>query len=114
MKLFQILHHKPQVFPGNSNQNGIVKNSLQEVAIAKFIRFQPTTYRNFKGLRVEVYGIILTKGIYISFTCVGNSAPPQRQTYLFARICESKVYPLYTNKFHTLRKVLRVIVYGQE
>ena len=50
---------------GNSNQNGIVKNNLQEFESAKFIRFKPTAYNGFKALRVEVYGILLTKGIYL-------------------------------------------------
>ena len=50
---------------GNSNQNGIVKNNLQEFESAKFIRFKPTAYSGFKALRVEVYGILLTKGIYL-------------------------------------------------
>ncbi|PFX11764.1 Neuropilin-2 [Stylophora pistillata] len=50
-----------KVFPGNSNRNGIVKNSLQEFSSGKFIRFQPTTYHSWKVLRVEVYGVLLTK-----------------------------------------------------
>ena len=50
---------------GNSNQNGIVKNNLQEFESAKFIRFKPTAYSGFKALRVEVYEILLTKGIYL-------------------------------------------------
>ena len=64
-QLFHILYHKLQVFLGNSNRNGIVKNLLQEFASAKFIRFKPTAYSGFKALRVEVYGILLTKGIYL-------------------------------------------------
>ena len=60
-----ILYDKLQVFPGNSNQNGIVKNSLQEFATAKYIRFQPTTYYGWKALRVEVYGVLLKKGIFL-------------------------------------------------
>ncbi|XP_022783220.1 protein sidekick-2-like isoform X2 [Stylophora pistillata] len=50
-----------RVFSGNSNQSGIIKNSLHEFASAKFIRFQPTAYSSWKDLRVEVYGILLTK-----------------------------------------------------
>ena len=42
-----------------------MKNSLQEFESAKFIRFKPTAYSGFKALRVEVYGILLTKGIYL-------------------------------------------------
>ncbi|XP_022783169.1 neogenin-like [Stylophora pistillata] len=49
------------VFPGNSNQSGIIKNSLQEFASATFIRFQPIAYNIWKVLRVEVYGVLLTK-----------------------------------------------------
>lgn len=58
---------KLQVFTGNSNQGGIMKNSLQEFASAKFIRFQPTAYNSYKALRVEVYGLVPTKGIYYYF-----------------------------------------------
>ncbi|XP_022777987.1 uncharacterized protein LOC111319496, partial [Stylophora pistillata] len=50
-----------KVFSGNSNRNGIIKNSLQEFASAKFIRFWPTAYKSWKVLRVEVYGVLLTK-----------------------------------------------------
>ena len=54
---------KLQVFPGNSNQRDIIKNNLREFASGKLIRFQPTAYYSFKALMVEVYGILLTKGI---------------------------------------------------
>ena len=57
--------HKLQVFPGNKDRNSIITNSLEEFASAKFIRFQPTAYSGYKGLRVEVYGILLSKGIYL-------------------------------------------------
>ncbi|PFX12512.1 Receptor-type tyrosine-protein phosphatase F, partial [Stylophora pistillata] len=50
-----------KLFPGNSNRDSIVKNSLQEFVSAKFIRFQPTQRKVWKVLRVEVYGILLTK-----------------------------------------------------
>ena len=59
------MYKKIQVFPGNSNQRDIIKNNLREFASAKFIRFQPTAYYNWKALMVEVYGILLTKGIYL-------------------------------------------------
>ena len=42
-----------------------MKNSLKEFASAKFIRFLPTKYNRFKVLRVEAYGILFTKGIYL-------------------------------------------------
>ena len=54
-----------QAFPGNSGKTDTVKNSLEEFASAKFIRFLPTKYNRFKVLRVEAYGILLTKGIYL-------------------------------------------------
>ncbi|XP_022808474.1 uncharacterized protein LOC111345455 [Stylophora pistillata] len=50
-----------KVFTGNANRNTIKKNSLQEFASTKFIRFWPTAYHNWKVLRVEVYGVLLTK-----------------------------------------------------
>ena len=52
-----------QIFRGNSNNYGIQKNNLQDFASAKFIRFQPTGYSGFKALRVEAFGMPLTKGI---------------------------------------------------
>ena len=63
--MLHFVQKKIQVFSGNSNQRDIIKNNLQEFASAKFIRFQPTTYHNWKALMVEVYGILLTKGIYL-------------------------------------------------
>ena len=59
-----------------------MKNSLQEFASAKFIRFKPTAYNNFKALRVEVYGILLTKGIYL---------------HLFLSLPETKMKSHYSN-----------------
>ena len=60
-----LFYNKLQVFPGNSDQNSITKNSLKEFSSAKFIRFLPTAYYSWKALRVEVYGIVPTKGIYL-------------------------------------------------
>ena len=51
-----------QVFHGNSGRNDIVKHNLKEIARARFIRFQPTTYSTRKALRVEVFGIIKPAG----------------------------------------------------
>ena len=53
-----------QVFNGNSGRNDIVKHSLKEYASARFIRFQPTTSNNYKALRVEVYGILISAGTF--------------------------------------------------
>ena len=66
-KFDTMLHfsNKLQVFPGNVDQNNITKNSLKEFSSAKFIRFQPTAYNSWKALRVEVYGIVPTKGIFL-------------------------------------------------
>ncbi|XP_022783215.1 titin-like isoform X2 [Stylophora pistillata] len=50
-----------KVFNGNSGKNDIVKQSLNEFASAKYIRFQPTAFSGYKGLRVEVYGIRVTQ-----------------------------------------------------
>ena len=53
-----------QEFNGNSGRNDIVKHSLKEYASARFIRFQPTTFKNHKALRVEVFGILLSAGTF--------------------------------------------------
>ena len=50
------------MFNGNSGRDDIVKHSLKEYAIARFVRFQPTAYMNHKALRVEVFGIIFSAG----------------------------------------------------
>ncbi|XP_022777535.1 netrin receptor DCC-like, partial [Stylophora pistillata] len=52
---------RPKVFTGNSGKTDTRKNSLKEFASAKFIHFLPTSYHNFKVLRVEAYGILLSK-----------------------------------------------------
>ncbi|PFX30093.1 Down syndrome cell adhesion molecule-like [Stylophora pistillata] len=52
---------KLQVFPGNKNKDITVKHGLNSFASAKYIRFVPTQYHVWKILRVEVYGILLTK-----------------------------------------------------
>ena len=66
--MFQIIL---QVFDGNSGKNDIVKNSLKEFACARFIRFQPTAYRAYKVLRVEVYGALVSEcpGNYFTSSC---------------------------------------------
>ena len=57
--MFQIIL---QVFDGNSGKDDIVKNSLEEFASARFIRFQPTEFKQFKCLRVEVFGALVSAG----------------------------------------------------
>ena len=52
-----------QVFNGPSGRNDIVKHNLKEIARARFIRFQPVKYKSRKALRVEVYGILMSRGI---------------------------------------------------
>ncbi|KAL9950719.1 hypothetical protein ACROYT_G043265 [Oculina patagonica] len=47
-----------KVFNGNSGRNDIVKHNLKEIARARYIRFQPTTFSTHKALRVEVFGIL--------------------------------------------------------
>lgn len=54
-----------QVFDGNSGRNDIVKHNLKEIARARFIRFQPTSYSTHKALRVEVFGILKPAGILL-------------------------------------------------
>ena len=56
-----------QVFNGNSGRNDIVKHSLKEYASARFIRFQPTTYSGHRALRVEVFGVLVSRGINLNW-----------------------------------------------
>ena len=55
------------MFNGNSGRNDIVKHSLKEYASARFIRFQPTTYSGHKALRVEVFGVLVSRGINLNW-----------------------------------------------
>ena len=64
--MFQIML---QVFDGNSGKYDIVKNSLEEFASARFIRFQPTAFYNYKSLRVEVYGALVSAGNSFTSSC---------------------------------------------
>ena len=64
--MFQIIL---QVFDGNSGKHDIVKNSLEEFASARFIRFQPTAFNNFKCLRVEVFGALVSAGNCFTSSC---------------------------------------------
>ena len=45
-----------------TGRKDIVKHSLGEYALARFIRFVPTEYYGYKALRVEVYGVLLSTG----------------------------------------------------
>ncbi|PFX30092.1 Down syndrome cell adhesion molecule-like protein 1-like [Stylophora pistillata] len=56
-----IENNEDKVFPGNKNRDLTAKNSLNNFASAQYIRFVPTQYHVWKTLRVEVYGILLTK-----------------------------------------------------
>ena len=56
-----------QVFNGNSGGDDVVKHSLKEYASARFIRFQPTTYSGHKALRVEVFGVLVSRGINLNW-----------------------------------------------
>ncbi|XP_022810231.1 receptor-type tyrosine-protein phosphatase F-like [Stylophora pistillata] len=49
-----------KVFGGNSGRNDIVKHNLKDVR-ARFIRFQPVKFQRRKALRVEVYGVLISK-----------------------------------------------------
>ena len=51
-----------QIFNANDGRDDIVKHSLVGIIRARFIRFQPTEFKNRKALRVEVYGILTTAG----------------------------------------------------
>jgi len=44
-----------KVFPGNTDDISIVKNSLSTAAKARFVRFYPVTYQGWPCLRVEIY-----------------------------------------------------------
>ncbi|XP_022805447.1 uncharacterized protein LOC111342612 isoform X2 [Stylophora pistillata] len=44
-----------KVFPGNSNENSIVKHSLRNKFKARYVRFYPVTYNSYPCLRVEIF-----------------------------------------------------------
>ena len=64
-----MFHIVLQVFDGNSGKNDIVNNSLEEFASARFIRFQPTEFHDYKALRVEVYGALVSAGNSFTSSC---------------------------------------------
>ncbi|PFX14395.1 Receptor-type tyrosine-protein phosphatase F [Stylophora pistillata] len=49
-----------KIFNGNSGRSDIVKHKLRAVR-ARFIRFQPVKFQRRKVLRVEVYGVLISK-----------------------------------------------------
>ncbi|RMX56301.1 hypothetical protein pdam_00021644 [Pocillopora damicornis] len=49
-----------KIFSGNSGRHDIVKHSLRNVR-ARFIRFQPVKFVGNKALRVEVYGVLISR-----------------------------------------------------
>ncbi|XP_022777753.1 uncharacterized protein LOC111319202, partial [Stylophora pistillata] len=49
-----------KIFSGNSGRHEIVKHIVRDVR-ARFIRFQPVKFERNKALRVEVYGVLMSK-----------------------------------------------------
>ncbi|PFX14396.1 Receptor-type tyrosine-protein phosphatase delta [Stylophora pistillata] len=49
-----------KIFSGNSGRHDIVKHNLKDMR-ARFIRFQPVNFKRKKALRVEVYGVLISK-----------------------------------------------------
>ena len=47
-----------QVFTGNSDQNTVQTNNVENLPRTKFIRFRPTEVHNWATLRVEIYGTV--------------------------------------------------------
>ncbi|XP_067028441.1 uncharacterized protein [Acropora muricata] len=46
-----------KIFNGNSGREDVVKHSLVSFTRARFVKFQPTEFNNYKALRVEIYGV---------------------------------------------------------
>ncbi|XP_015750209.1 PREDICTED: contactin-associated protein like 5-1-like isoform X1 [Acropora digitifera] len=53
---------KDKIFNGNSGKEEVVKHSLLSSTRARFLRFQPTEFKNWKALRVEIYGVPVPAG----------------------------------------------------
>ena len=51
-----------QIFNGNSGKEEVVKHSLVSFTRARFVKFQPTEFKNQKALRVEIYGVPVPAG----------------------------------------------------
>ena len=45
-----------QIFEGNQNTNGVVKNTLGHPFTAKYVRIRPENWSGKIALRVELYG----------------------------------------------------------
>lgn len=45
-----------EVFPGNNDENTVVKHYLRHNVTALLVRFFPETYFTYPAMRVEVYG----------------------------------------------------------
>jgi len=54
------------MFEGNKDRDTENKNVLDIPVLARYIRFIPTDFNSYKGLRVEVYGFD-AKGIYLLY-----------------------------------------------
>ena len=64
------------MFNGNSGRNDIVKHNLKEYASARLIRFWPATYSGHKALRVEVFGVLVSRGINLNWwSNIAGTAP---------------------------------------
>ena len=98
--MFQIIL---QVFYGNSGKNDVVKNSLEEFASARFIRFQPTAFSGYKALRVEVFGALLSAGNYFT-SSYREYIIYNFLIYMYYIVCFS--LNLFTGSFHTCYKEL--------
>ena len=55
MYVIVILFYSSQIFPGNKDRNGIVKNSLRNVVKSRYVRFYPVSYNSFTCLGVEIF-----------------------------------------------------------
>lgn len=59
-----------KMFPGNNDQNTVVKNYLRHNITALLIRFFPEIYFTYPAMRVEVYG---GNGTYIAYDCENST-----------------------------------------
>ena len=98
--IFQIIL---QVFDGNSGKHDIVKNSLEEFASARFIRFQPTAFHSYKSLRVEVYGAHVSAGDSFTSSC-RQQIIYNFLMYMYYTVCVS--LNVFTCSFHSYYKEL--------
>ena len=80
-----------QVFDGNSGRNDIVKHNLNEIARARFIQFQPTSYSGHKALRVEVFGILKPAGTLLSTLVTFQISAIIVNLFLIALLADNKL-----------------------